>query len=255
MMWSNTLTTFSTISLPLRLRSTFHQLLNMVARATWFDGSHCYKVFRKWSRTHSVLSSETPSKKERLEFGNQRLNRFQQLDPMAGGKAINLASALVSLLHQICLVNGFFNGYNKTNVKNPFGGVGVTLRRNHPFPFVLAVDATAAVRPCGSAESIRAVVSAAERCHFQAFQKRHFRCCFGAAVVSPIGAKFEHHSSAIQASLQVPSHHFRRRREWRNRGCTLMDAACPNCGDDHIATGKDAARLVGRGMHGAIGLK
>ena len=29
------------------------------------------------------LSSETPSKKERLEFGNQRLNRFQQLDPMA----------------------------------------------------------------------------------------------------------------------------------------------------------------------------
>ena len=32
------------------------------------------------------LSSETPSKKERLEFGNQRLNRFQQLDPMAGGK-------------------------------------------------------------------------------------------------------------------------------------------------------------------------
>ncbi|RVW36537.1 hypothetical protein CK203_072779 [Vitis vinifera] len=30
------------------------------------------------------LSSETPSKKKRLEFGNQRLNRFQQLDPMAG---------------------------------------------------------------------------------------------------------------------------------------------------------------------------
>ncbi|RVW58289.1 hypothetical protein CK203_116321 [Vitis vinifera] len=32
-----------------------------------------------------IMPAETPSKKERLEFGNQRLNRFQQLDPMAGG--------------------------------------------------------------------------------------------------------------------------------------------------------------------------
>ncbi|RVW47776.1 hypothetical protein CK203_091766 [Vitis vinifera] len=151
MMWSNTLTTSSTISLPLRLRSTFHQLLNMVARATWFDGSHCYKVFRKWSRTHSVFSSETPSKKERLEFGNQRLNRFQQLDLMAG-------------------------------------------------------------------------VSAAE------------------------GAIFRRSRSAIfDAVLGLQW------QEWRNRGCTPMDAARPNCGDDHIATGKDAARPVGRGMHGAVG--
>ena len=32
-----------------------------------------------------------------------------------------------------------------------------------------------------------------------------------------------------------------------------MDAARPNCGEDHIATGKDATRPVGRGMHGAVG--
>ena len=43
MMWSSTLTTSSTISLPLRLRSTFQQLLNMVARATWYDGSQGYR--------------------------------------------------------------------------------------------------------------------------------------------------------------------------------------------------------------------
>ena len=47
MMWSSTLTTSSTISLPLRLRSTFQQLLNVVARATWYDGSHGYKDFKR----------------------------------------------------------------------------------------------------------------------------------------------------------------------------------------------------------------
>ncbi|RVW76355.1 hypothetical protein CK203_049896 [Vitis vinifera] len=56
-MWSSTLTTSSTISLPLRLRSTFHQLLNMVARATWYDGSHCYKDF-KCPKFVSATSSE-----------------------------------------------------------------------------------------------------------------------------------------------------------------------------------------------------
>ena len=32
-----------------------------------------------------------------------------------------------------------------------------------------------------------------------------------------------------------------------------MDATRPNCGDDHIAIGKDAARPVSRRMHGAVG--
>ncbi|RVW91499.1 Retrovirus-related Pol polyprotein from transposon TNT 1-94 [Vitis vinifera] len=39
MMWSSTLTTSSTISLLLWLRSTFQQLLNMVARTTCFNGA------------------------------------------------------------------------------------------------------------------------------------------------------------------------------------------------------------------------
>ncbi|RVW93260.1 hypothetical protein CK203_022310 [Vitis vinifera] len=56
----------------------------MVARATWFDGSHCIKFSENGLELTLFLSSETPSKKKRLEFGNQRLNRFQQLDPMAG---------------------------------------------------------------------------------------------------------------------------------------------------------------------------
>nr|CAN75168.1 hypothetical protein VITISV_013080 [Vitis vinifera] len=70
--------------------------------------------------------------------------------------------------------------------------------------------------------------------HFNAIQALIF------AAASPC---YERHSSAIQAPLQ---------RE-RESGCTPVDAARPNCGDDHIATGKDVARPVGRDMHGAVG--
>nr|CAN69554.1 hypothetical protein VITISV_009019 [Vitis vinifera] len=78
----NTLTTSSTIPLPLQLMSTFHQLLNMVARATWFDGSHCYKVFRKWSRTRSavIFRIYTIKTNERLKVGNQHFTNYRKLN-------------------------------------------------------------------------------------------------------------------------------------------------------------------------------
>ncbi|RVW72883.1 hypothetical protein CK203_057191 [Vitis vinifera] len=83
MMWSSTLTTSSTISLPLRLRSTFQQLLNVVARATWYDGSHGYKDFkRKWSRTRLLFFLQ----KHHLKKGDQSLEiKFLKSTTMAGG--------------------------------------------------------------------------------------------------------------------------------------------------------------------------
>ncbi|KAL6313046.1 hypothetical protein AAG906_012092 [Vitis piasezkii] len=91
MMWSSTLTTSSTISLPLRLRSTFQQLLNVVARATWYDGSHGYKDFKRKMVPNSsaVFSSETPSKK-----GDQSLEiKFLKPTTMAGAPYQPLSAA------------------------------------------------------------------------------------------------------------------------------------------------------------------
>ncbi|RVW80543.1 hypothetical protein CK203_051254 [Vitis vinifera] len=64
-MWSSTLTTSSTISLPLRLRSTFQQLLNMVARATWHLKD---AIFRRFSGAVKVPFSSASAVLLRLHF-------------------------------------------------------------------------------------------------------------------------------------------------------------------------------------------
>nr|CAN74164.1 hypothetical protein VITISV_026444 [Vitis vinifera] len=61
----------STISLPLRLRS--QQLFNVVARTTWYDGSHRYKILKEKMVPNSstIYLQKHHLNKERLEFGNQ----------------------------------------------------------------------------------------------------------------------------------------------------------------------------------------
>ena len=65
-------------SLSLRLKSIFHQLLNMVARVTWYDGSHSY-IDPKWFLTSlcCFLSSEIHHLK--VEIRDLKIKAWNQL--------------------------------------------------------------------------------------------------------------------------------------------------------------------------------
>ncbi|RVW95335.1 hypothetical protein CK203_034156 [Vitis vinifera] len=70
------------------------------------------------------------------------------------------------LLESPITIATFEMGTHATTHMNPFGGVGVTLRRKHPFPFVLAVDA-AAVGHVDLPRKYKAVVLAVEGAIFK----------------------------------------------------------------------------------------